>query len=200
MKKMKKMVSIMTALAVCVVMTIASAVPAFAATPSKENVKYEGKGKVEVEFIGDVQWSSKVKVTVKDSKGHKYKVKITERDDDGIEFVVKKFKRGLKYRFTINGVKVYGSDKYGTVKGTFKIAKKAKSITAKKAKSIATKDARSGYNVTKIRDLEADKDTYRGTKVWEVSFEGKKSGVWYDYEYQIERSSGKILFSEEERD
>ena len=127
-------------------------------------------------------------------------MKITEKDNDEIDFTVKKFKKGLKYRFTIKGVKVAGSEKYATVKGSFKIPKPAKTIAKGKAKKIAIKDAKSGYGVTKVRDVEVDKDTYYGKKVWEVDFEGKKGGKWYDYEYQIDRSSGKILYSEEDDD
>ncbi len=194
---MKAALSVMMAALV----TIAFSAPAFAAVPDKEKVEYKGKGKVEVEFAQDVKYKkSKVKVT--DKSGKTYKVKVLERDDDEITFKIKKYKTGKKYNVKITGVKAEGTKKYGTFKCTVKIPKASKSITKDKAKSIALKDAVNDYGITKstVRDFEIESDTYKGTKVWEISFEAKKNGKYYDYEYEINKKSGKIMYSEEELD
>ena len=198
----KKITSMITALAVVATMGIATTAPAMAKAPAKEEVKYEGEGKVEVEFVGDVQWKNH-KVTVKDTSGKKYGVKIVKKDDDEIEFIVKKYKNGKKYKFWIKGVRQYGNGSYGTVKGSFKIPKKSKTITKAKAKSIAIGNAVKVYKIKKntVRDYEIEKDTYHGKAVWEVSFDAKKkSGAWCEYEYKINRSSGKILYKEQDYD
>ena len=67
-----------------------------------------------------------------------------------------------------------------------------KEISKKKAASIAYKF----LGISKGRDLEREKDRYYGAKVWEVSFD---KGAW-DYEFKIDRRSGKILYYEKSRD
>ena len=59
--------------------------PVNAAVPQKKSIKYEGYGKVEMEFRSKVQWKN-VKVTVKDNTGKSYSVKILDTDSDEIEF------------------------------------------------------------------------------------------------------------------
>lgn len=198
----KKITSMITAIAVMATMGIMTAAPAMAKAPAKEEVKYEGEGKVEVEFVGDVQWNNH-KVTVKDTSGKKYGVEIVKRDDDEIEFIVKKYKNGKKYNFWIKGVREFENGEYGTVKGSFKIPKKSKTISRAKAKSIAINNAVKVYNIKRntVRDYDIEKDTYHGKAVWEVSFDAKKrSGAWCEYEYKINRSSGKILYKEQDYD
>ena len=50
-------------------------------------------------------------------------------------------------------------------------------------------------------DLSIEKDYYGGKAVWEIEFDAKKKGNgWCEYDYKISRSSGKILFHDEEYD
>ena len=81
---------------------------------------------------------------------------------------------------------------------------KSKSISRKKAKKIAINNAKKNYNIDKstIRDMDVEKDKYKGKKVWEVNFEAKTGDGkgYYDFEYEIARGSGKILHREKERD
>lgn len=179
--------------------TIAFSTPAFAAVPDKDEVKYKGSGKVEVEFVQDVKYKN-VKVKVKDSNGKAYKTSIVSKDEDDITFKIKDFKNNMKYKVSISGVKKQGTKKYGTFKCSVKIPKASKSISKKKAKSIALSDAVRDYGIKKstARDFDIESGKYNGTKIWEVEFEAKKSGKWYDYEYKISKKSGKILYSEQD--
>jgi len=97
-----------------------------------------------------------------------------------------------------------GYQKVAASGGTAIEAQAKKCISKKKAKKIAKKDAIKKYKVNKstIRDLEIEKDTKKGKKTWEVTFNarvGKKSH-YYEFEYHISRKSGKILSREKEWD
>ena len=117
------------AAAVCCALALAvltaGAVPAAeaAAAPKIESVDYEGSGKVDVEFVGDVEFGS-TKVTVKDADGNSYKTTILKTDDDDIRFKVKSAKAGREYTFKITKVRRLGSSSYKTVKGSFRIPSK----------------------------------------------------------------------------
>ena len=67
-------------------------------------------------------------------------------------------------------------------------------ITQEKAKTIALQDA--GLTESDVRDLEVELDKDDGVLHYNVDFE--KDG--YDYEYEIDAKSGKILKSQKERD
>lgn len=69
-----------------------------------------------------------------------------------------------------------------------------KEVTASEARNIALKHA--GLKKADVRDLEVELDRDGGKKHFDVSFE--KDG--YDYEYEIDAATGKILKSEKERD
>jgi hypothetical protein len=179
---------------------ITTAASAFAAAPAIRKTEYEGKGRVDVDFTKKVAYKN-AKVTVKDSEGTSYTATIIDKDNDDLDFKIKNYKEGKTYTFTISGVKVRGTKKYGKVSGQVEIpapapAKVAKADAIKKAVSHAKKK----LNAANIRDKEAKKDTYKGTPVWEVEFEGKIDGKWYDFEYDIRRSDGKILDYEYEID
>lgn len=161
---------------------------AIAAAPVKEDVEYLGKGKVEVEFHGDIQYKNP-KVTVKDSNGKTYTAKIYHKCDDDIKFQVANYKTGKKYSFTISGLRQYGTSNYGKVTGTFKIPSAGSTITSSKAADIALKDA--GLTRSKVYDLDIEKEG----SYYEVSFET----AYYEYEYHISLK-GKILSKEKERD
>ena len=69
-----------------------------------------------------------------------------------------------------------------------------KELTASQARDIALKHA--GLKKSEVRDLEVELDKDDGKKHFDVSFE--QGG--YDYEYEIDAKTGKILKSEKERD
>lgn len=159
---------------------------------SVEEVKYLGKGKVEVEFYRDVAYKN-AKVTVKDTSGKSYDASIYKKDDDELRFKVKDYKAGKTYKFTISGVKKIGAASYGKASGTFKIKKASSGITAAEAQAIALKDA--GLTASQVWGLEVEKDRDDGVTKYEISFEA--NGYEYDYEISM---TGKILKKEKERD
>lgn len=100
-------------------MVTATAVPAFASPKIKE-AEYEGNGRVEVDFRTKVKYKN-VKVVVTDTKGNKYTTKINRKDNDDLTFTIKKFKKGLTYKYTIKGVKKKSEKNYGQVIGKITI-------------------------------------------------------------------------------
>ena len=67
-------------------------------------------------------------------------------------------------------------------------------ISRDKAKSIALEHA--GVSESQVYDLEVDLDSERGTMVYEVSFDA--SG--YEYDYDINATTGEIIKSKKDRD
>lgn len=67
-------------------------------------------------------------------------------------------------------------------------------LTAAEARDIALKHA--GLKKSEVRDLEVELDNDDGKTHYDVSFEKDN----YDYDYEIDVASGKILKSEKERD
>ena len=92
----KRIVSMVLALA----MILSLSVNVFAAAPVIEDVEYEGRGLVEVEFKKDVRYKN-VKVTVKNAAGTKMTAKIVDKDEDDLTFFVKNLKPGAKYRVSL---------------------------------------------------------------------------------------------------
>ena len=85
-----------------------------------EDVDYDREDKeVNFEFQGNVKWKN-AKVTIKDSAGKNYVKRINDKDNDEIELKVKGLTGGKKYTYKITGVARKGSNKYKTVKGSFK--------------------------------------------------------------------------------
>ena len=193
MKNIKRMV--ITSVISCL-MIISMAIPTFAAAPQKEKVKYEGNGKVEVEYVGHVNYKNS-KITVKDTSGKKYNVTVLERDDDETIFKIKNYKAGKTYKFTISGVKQSGTSGYGKVTGSVKIPKASSSITRAKAKTIAKNKAQDKWNVSLNKDyMEVESDHYDGKSVWEVNIDKGN----YEYEFEIQKSNGKVLRAYRELD
>ncbi|MBQ9016091.1 MAG: hypothetical protein IJ109_08210 [Firmicutes bacterium] len=124
----KHLKSLLTVTASLVLAFGLAASPAAAASaPEIEDIDYEGKGKVEVEFYGKVKYhETGIKVT--DTKGTSYKTKIIEKDSDDITFKIKNYKKGETYRFTIRGIKKRGADSYTSVSGKVKIPKSTKVV------------------------------------------------------------------------
>ena len=188
---MRRMAKKITAVTLTMVMLLTvGATPTFAASaPRVEDVEYKGKGVVEVDFVGDVQYK-RVKVTLKDNKGKKYRARILKRDDDDIKFKIKKYKKGRTYRITISGVKYRGAGKYTKIKTKVRINKGGKHITAAKAKSIALKNA--GLKASQVYGMHVEKDYDDGRYVYDVEF----NRGYYEYSYEIHATTGRILDKE----
>ena len=75
---------------------------------------------------------------------------------------------------------------------SFIVPASAASISASKAKSIVLADAK--VKESALHDYEVEKDTYKGKAVYSIEFESK--GV--EWEYEVQRSNGKILKKEVE--
>jgi uncharacterized membrane protein YkoI len=166
--------------------------PVSAAAPQKKSIKYEGYGKVELEFRSNVQWKN-AKVTVKDSTGKAYSVKILNKDNDEIEFKILQFKQGQKYTCTVSGVRQGRSGSYGKVSGSVTIP--TTKVSESKAVSIALNDAVKKYKIKKAdaKGIDLDISRYRGKKVFEIEFRAKKNGRMYEFEYKVDPATGKIL-------
>lgn len=166
--------------------------PVNAAVPQKKSIKYEGYGKVEMEFRSKVQWKN-AKVTVKDSTGKAYSVKILNKDNDEIEFKILQFKQGQKYTCTVSGVRQGRSGSYGKVSGSVTIP--TTKVSESKAVSIALNDAVKKYKIKKAdaKGIDLDISKYRGKKVFEIEFRAKKNGRMYEFEYKVDPATGKIL-------
>lgn len=194
MNKLKKIIT--SSVIACLSFTTA-ALPTFASAPTIEEVKYEGSGRVEVEFRHDVDYH-KSRVTVKDSSGKSYRVSILDRDDDELVFKIREYKKGKKYSFKITGIRKEHTKSYKTVKGSVSIPKSTSSISRSKAISIAKNHAIKKWNLSSknFYDVEAERDSYRGKSVYEIDFEKGN----YEYEYKIQRSNGKVLLAHREYD
>ena len=166
--------------------------PVSAAAPQKKSIKYEGYGKVELEFRSKVQWKN-AKVTVKDSTGKAYSVKILKTENDEIEFKILQFKQGQKYTCTVSGVRQGRSGSYGKVSGSVTIP--TTKVSESKAVSIALNDAVKKYKIKKAdaKGIDLDISRYRGKKVFEIEFRAKKNGRMYEFEYKVDPATGKIL-------
>lgn len=166
--------------------------PVSAAAPQKKSIKYEGYGKVELEFRSKVQWKN-AKVTVKDSTGKAYSVKILNKDNDEIEFKILQFKQGQKYTCTVSGVRQGRSGSYGKVSGSVTIP--TTKVSESKAVSIALNDAVKKYKIKKAdaKGIDLDISRYRGKKVFEIEFRAKKNGRMCEFEYKVDPATGKIL-------
>lgn len=169
-------------------------VPASAAAPDIRKVQYEGKGKVDVDFSGKVSYKN-VKVRVKDTDGKSYAAKILDRDSDDLEFKILNYKEGKTYRFKIYGIRAKGTSGYKNVLSRVKIPKPAENtVTKARALAIAKAHAQTSLNVKgSVFDVAVKKTLCKGIASWEVEFEGRINGVLYSFEYEISRSSGKIL-------
>ncbi len=253
----KRVILRLAAVMMMTIMVFGSASSAFAAVPTKDEIEYDGAGRVEVEFRGKVDWRSP-KVTVTDTTGKKYTATIVKKDNDDITFKVNNYKEGTKYNFSISGVKARGTTGYGTFKGTFTIPKavvKKATATTKPAatkpattkpattkpattkpaatKPAATKPATTKPAATKpatttatisqstakttainnavslykaqkstVREYEIESDRLGNKAVWEVSFEARRTGYngWYEFEFKIDKATGKVLSKKVERD
>ena len=194
----KRILRLVTTLSVFVVFMIATHSTSFAAVPNIEQIEYEGKGRVEIDFRQDVRYNKSFKVIVKDNKGKKYSVKNIRKDEDEVKFTIKNYKKGRTYKITIKGVKKENTKSYGSITGKMKIPSGAvgKKISSSKAVSIAKSNAKKWGAKSSFWDVDVESDRYAGQAVWEVSFNSGR----YEYEYKIAKKGGKILHKEREYD
>lgn len=118
--KMKLKATATLAMSMMLALGLAAAPVSAASAPTIEKTSYEGKGKVEVDFYGDVSYSD-TSVTVEDTSGKSYTTSILERGDDDLTFKIKSYKNGKTYKFTINGIRQGYSGDYTSVSGKVKI-------------------------------------------------------------------------------
>ena len=111
----KKLLSLLLVIAAICSMTVT----AFAATPIIDEVEYEGRGIVEVEFKKNVQYKN-LKVKVTDAAGVTQTAVVVEKDKDELSFLVPDARPG-KYTFRISGIRSGKSGAYETVTGEFRI-------------------------------------------------------------------------------
>lgn len=151
------------------------------AAPAVKKTEYEGKGRVEVNFRGRVQYKG-LKITVKDSSGKSYDVKIIDKDRDDIEFKIRNYKLGRTYQIKISGVRSVGESSYATVSSKVKIPKAAGGIPVEKV----SYDARD-------REVSIEFDTFVQWKNPKVTIsDGKKNYVVRIDEYDRDEIEVKV--------
>lgn len=161
-----------------------------------EKTKYDGNGKVEVDFQSNVWYKNNVKVTVKDNTGKSYTARILDFDDDELDFRINNYKAGKTYTYTISGIRPVGATTYKKVTGkvTIPAAQKTTNITLAKAKSIALNHA--DLKASQVYFTEAKLDRDDGILIYELEFRRGRM----EYSYEIKASNGKILDWEQEYD
>ena len=162
----KKIISILLVL----VLTMMTAVPALAAAPKVKRTEYEGNGVVDVDFTKKVSYKS-AKVVVKDPSGKKMTVKIIEKDNDDISFKVSGIKAGVKYKYTISGVRVGKSGSFGKVSGSFKTP------AAQASSNVSIKKVEYDRGDKEIEVVFSTKVQYKSLKVTVKDSSGKKVTV-----------------------
>ncbi len=168
-----------------------------------ENVKVASKSKTSV----TLKWSKVKRATgyqvyiYSESEG-KYVKKATVAEP---KITLNNLKAGTNYKFKI---RAYYKSSSGITFGDFSdvtaVKTKAKANSANKnesklissseAISVALKNA--GFKKNQVRNLECELDTEKGVKIYDVEFEYGK----YDYSYEINAVSGKIIHKEKEKD
>lgn len=125
---------------------------------------------MEIDFRRDVQYKN-LKLTVKDSTGKTYAAQILQRDEDDLTFQVQNIQPGMKYAYSLSGVRAGRSGKYGKVSGKFSVP------SAKPTTPLAVK--RAVYDAGD-RELDLDfnqKVSYKNLKVKVKDSAGKSYSV-----------------------
>lgn len=105
-------------------------------------------------------------------------------DKEDAEYEIKFEKGNYRYEYTINAVSGKIKNRsYEAIKVSR--ARTGKAISKKKAKNIALKKAK----VKKVSKCTIKSDTFKGARVWEVSFKKGKA----EYELKISKYKGKVL-------
>ena len=190
-----------------------SAVLAAATKPDEvENVKAYSVYQKQLKL----KWSAEKRVTgyqvyLYNAKTGKYEKKASVKNTG---LTIKNLQPGTSYKFKVRAyLKANGKVYYGEFSDVVSVKTKSpvaaaasenKAVSAKssssslisksKAIDIALKHA--GLKKSQVRELECELDRENGVQVYEVSFDYGK----YDYDYEINAVSGKIIFSEKEKD
>lgn len=112
---MKKWIA-MILLAAVVLTVPALAFSAVTAPAAQFRTEYEGRGRVEIDFRGDVMYQN-LAVTATDAAGAAQTVTILEVDDDDLTFMIENIQPSAVYTFTVSGVKLPGDADYGSLTG-----------------------------------------------------------------------------------
>jgi len=111
---------VLMAIVLAAALMVAAAYPTFAETPVIKKVEYEGYGRVDVEFVRNVEYRN-AEITVSDDEGNSYVPTIWEMDDDDLSFAVENLAEGKAYSFTISGVRSGFSGEFEAVSGSFSV-------------------------------------------------------------------------------
>ena len=112
---MKKMLA-MAVLAALVLTVPALAFSAVTDPAAQFRTEYDGNGRVEIDFRGDVMYKN-LAVTAADPSGNAQTVTILEADDDDLTFRIENVLPATVYTFTVSGVKLPGGADYETLSG-----------------------------------------------------------------------------------
>ncbi len=105
---MKKLISLLIALSALLTLT------ALADAPVTEHVEYRGNGRVEIEFLRDVQYEN-LTVTAADLFANPVNVTILEADDDEIDILLENVQFETLYAITVSGVRSGRTGEYETL-------------------------------------------------------------------------------------
>lgn len=105
-------------IAMIVLTALVLALPAFAAAPVVEQVKYRGSGIVEIEFTRDVSYEN-LTVTAADMFGAEANVTVLERDDDELDLRLENPQFEMQYTLTVSGVREGYGGSYETITADF---------------------------------------------------------------------------------
>ncbi|MBQ5590655.1 MAG: PepSY domain-containing protein [Clostridia bacterium] len=185
---MKKILSVITALALTGLMVFSIGVISVADNDKKptkitaisnktRSVRVGNTIKLRVAANGDddyLYWS------IKSGKNY-IQIADDDRSDDDIKI------KGKKVGTAKIVCKVKGTKKKITFTINVKKAKKVNYITAAKAKSIAFKDAK--VKAEKVKHLKVVREKDDGRMIYDIDFKAGK----YEYDYEINAKTGKII-------
>ncbi len=133
-----------------VALVSASAALPVTAAPKVQDVDYEGKGRVEVEFTSDVSYRNPG-IKVKDSEGKTVPAKIVKKTDDEVTFRIRNYKKGGKYTYVITGILASGETAASKVRGKVTIPKTVSGITVQ---SVVYKAAKKEVEIEFLEEVE----------------------------------------------
>ena len=173
-----------------------------------ENVKVKAKSKTAVALT----WSKEkgatgYQVYLYSPAKDKYVKKATVKNNS---VTISKLKAGTSYKFKVRAYFKVNSDVYyGDFSDVITVKTKASSVSSassvkskseakliSSSKAVSTALAHAGLKKSQVRDLSWELDKEKGVSVYEVDFDYGK----YEFSYEIDSKSGKILHSEKERD
>lgn len=171
-----------------------------------ENLKVSAKSKNSVSLKWDKEKrATGYQVYIYDSASKKYVKKAVVKSNSA---TIKNLKAGVSYKFKVRAYfKADGKYYYGDFSDVLSVKTKANASSAassssskqsvignSKASSIALNHAK--LKKSQVRDFECKLDVENGVRVYEVDFEHGR----YDYEYDINAKTGKIIRWEKDAD